>query len=103
MSTEFDVSPAQLRQHARAVEEVVTAVGGQRSSVGRCYANEGGFGVFFGWMAGRFNRSTEELVDALNTQAQLLEGYATGLRDTASDFELLEAAVARLFAIREGQ
>lgn len=98
MNGQLDVSPAELRHHACAVDEVVTGVRRQLGKVEACHVNESGFGVFFGWMAGGFTRTTQELVDGLETQVMLLDRYATGLRLTATEFEDLEAAVARLFA-----
>lgn len=103
MNGQLDVSPAELRHHARAVEEVEAGVRRQLGEVEACHVNEGGFGVFFGWMAGRFTRTTQELVDGLETQVLLLDRYATGLRHTATEFEQLEEAIARLFAVGEGR
>lgn len=98
MSGRFDVSPEQLRHHARTVGEVARGIRSQHAKLDACHVGEGGFGVFFGWMAEGFNSTNQTLVETLDAQAQLLGRYADGLTDTAQDFEELEALVAVYFA-----
>lgn len=99
MNGQFDVSPDQLRHHARAVEDVATAVRSEREKMVSCHVSASAFGVFFGWMAEGFERTQKELGESLEAQGLLLGWYGIGLNDTASEFEELEAAVARLFSV----
>lgn len=97
-----EVSPAQMRRFARAADDVAAGVRGERIGLDVCHLADSSFGVFFGWMRGRFTRTTDSLVDNLEAQALLLDSYAQHLRDTATEFEEIEAAIARIFASREG-
>ena len=99
MTGQFNVSPDQMRQYARSIAEVASGVRGQHGKLNACHVGEGGFGVFFGWMAGGFNQTNGAIVESLDAQAQLLQRYADGLSDTAKDFEELEALIAQFFAL----
>lgn len=97
MSEHVDISPDVLRRHARAVED---ATHGLRSQLGELECVQVGgsaFGLLFGWMGEKFDRGMQEVVEGLKGQAAVLGWYAVGLRDTATDFETVEAEIARLF------
>lgn len=98
----IDVSPDRVRRFARAADDAAAGVRGQRTKLDACHVAESSFGVFFGWMGDGFKRTTESLLDNLEAQAGLLDWYAQQLRDTATEFEEIEAAIARIFALREG-
>ena len=99
----LDVSPATLRRHAAEAEDTAEAVRARRLSLGDCHLGDNAFGVFFGFMRDHFHRAREELVDALVAQGTALDNYASGLRDTATEFEGIEAAIALLFEAGGGR
>src|SRR2546421_427043 len=102
MSDSFNVTVAEVRKHADAVQKIASVVSGARSAAGPA-VGEGSYGLVGEFFAAAISGAAGTVLEKIGSAAQSVADVRTGLLDTAADYERIDVAHAQAFAGYEGE